>query len=134
MKRRFNSRSAPKQAFHKTKYKQECWCKAYATWEDVEEYSRRDYKASEKLGYDPKTGKQIYAHYKQCPRCRGKKWFWRSTKELLYQCFGGPLNGQFKSMVEAGDDYTQYNRAMRAGVSAQRAILVWDGGHIAVPE
>jgi hypothetical protein len=133
LKRRFYGRVAPKQAFSKTKHKQKCWCAEYKHFEDAPDYMRQDWDA--KPGYSSVTGTQNPRPLlKKCKQCRGKKWYWRTTKELLYQCFGGPVNGQFKSMKEAGDDYTQYNRAARAGLAAQKAILVWDGGHLAVPE
>lgn len=129
MRRR--ARGATKQAYAVTKTRTDCYCTKYKTWEEVPIDDRRDYGS---VTYDQKTGKAIYGLLKRCPQCRGKRWFWRISKELIYQCFGGPFNGQFKTMKEAGDEYAQYNRGIRAGERFAKAILLHEGVCREVPE
>lgn len=130
MRRR--ARGALKQAFKIIKHKTDCYyCKKYGKWEDVPEDDRRDWND---VTYDPRTGARTYGLLKRCPRCRGKKWYWRTTKELIYQCFGGPLDGAFATMAEAGEQYAQYNRGIRAGDQFAKAILLHEGACREVPE
>lgn len=132
MSRYRRGRSALKQNYKITKTRIDCWCSQYKKWEDAPDWAREDLRDPHK--YDPNTGRRIPKYHKKCPRCNGRRWVWEVRKALRYQCFGGPMNGEFHTWEEAKDEYTQYNRGVRAGATTAKAILVWDGAHIGEPK